>query len=76
MSTFEELQKIIIDKLGVDEDGVTPEASFKNDLGTDSLDVLDMIWDAELKFNISIPDEKAFNVVTVSDAVKLIDSIK
>ena len=65
----EKINKIIVDKLGVDESEVTPEASFTNDLGADSLDTVELIMEFEKEFDISIPDEKAENIQTVGHAV-------
>ncbi|MCT4636686.1 MAG: acyl carrier protein [Bacteroidales bacterium] len=64
---------IIVDKLGVDENEVTSEASFTNDLGADSLDTVELIMEFEKEFNISIPDDQAENIGTVADAVKYIE---
>ncbi len=60
---------IIVDKLGVEENEVTNEASFANDLGADSLDTVELIMEFEKEFEISIPDEDAEKIVTVGDAV-------
>ncbi|MEM1320701.1 MAG: acyl carrier protein [Bacteroidota bacterium] len=62
--------KIIIDKLGVDANEVTAEASFTNDLGADSLDTVELIMEFEKEFDISIPDEQAENITTVGEAVE------
>jgi acyl carrier protein len=62
------VKKIIVDKLGVDEAEVTPEASFTNDLGADSLDTVELIMEFEKEFNISIPDEQAETITTVGQA--------
>ncbi len=64
---------IIVDKLGVDEAEVTPNASFTNDLGADSLDTVELIMEFEKQFNISIPDDKAESISTVGDAIKYIE---
>ena len=64
---------IIVDKLGVDEGEVTPEASFTNDLGADSLDTVELIMEFEKEFNIAIPDDQAEKIATVGDAVKYIE---
>ena len=53
------VKSIIVDKLGVDENEVTPEASFTNDLGADSLDTVELIMEFEKEFNIAIPDDQA-----------------
>ena len=67
------VKAIIVDKLGVDESEVTPEASFTNDLGADSLDTVELIMEFEKEFNIGIPDDAAENISTVGDAIKYID---
>ena len=69
----EKVKKIIIDKLGVDESEVTPEASFTNDLGADSLDTVELIMEFEKEFNIGIPDDAAENISTVGEAIKYIE---
>ncbi len=65
---------IIVDKLGVDENEVTPEASFTNDLGADSLDTVELIMEFEKEFNIAIPDEEAEKIGTVGDAITYIEN--
>ena len=65
---------IIIDKLGVEESEVTPEASFTNDLGADSLDTVELIMEFEKEFNISIPDDQAENIGTVGDAISYLEA--
>lgn len=67
------VKAIIVEKLGVDEAEVKPEASFTNDLGADSLDTVELIMDFEKEFGISIPDDKAENISTVSDAITYIE---
>jgi len=67
---------IIVDKLGVDEKEVTPEASFTNDLGADSLDTVELIMEFEKEFNIAIPDDQAEKISTVGDAIKYIQDNK
>jgi len=67
------VKSIIVDKLGVDENEVTPEASFTNDLGADSLDTVELIMEFEKEFNLSIPDEEAEKIGTVGDAIKYIE---
>ena len=66
---------IIVDKLGVDENEVTAEASFTNDLGADSLDTVELIMEFEIEFNMGIPDDQAENISTVGDAIKYIEEI-
>ena len=63
------VQKIIVDKLGVEESEVTPAASFTNDLGADSLDTVELIMEFEKEFGISIPDDQAEKIQTVGDAL-------
>ncbi len=65
---------IIVDKLNVEENEVTNEASFTNDLGADSLDTVELIMEFEKQFNISIPDDKAESIQTVGDAIAYIES--
>jgi acyl carrier protein len=67
------VKAIIVDKLGVDESEVTPEASFTNDLGADSLDTVELIMEFEKEFNMSIPDDKAETISTVGEAIKFIE---
>lgn len=64
---------IIVDKLGVDEAEVKPEASFTNDLGADSLDTVELIMEFEKEFNIAIPDDQAENISTVGQAIEHIE---
>jgi acyl carrier protein len=69
----EKVTKIIVDKLGVDESEVTPNASFTQDLGADSLDTVELIMEFEKEFNISIPDEQAEKITTVGQAVSYLE---
>ncbi|MDR2268606.1 MAG: acyl carrier protein [Rickettsiales bacterium] len=75
-TTFEQVKAIIKDKLGVNEDKITEKAAFVNDLGADSLDVVEFVMEVESKFGITIPDEDAGKMATVGDAVKYIDAHK
>ena len=59
MSTFDKVKDVIVDKLGVEEDTIKPEAHFVNDLGADSLDTVELIMEFEEEFGIEIPDEDA-----------------
>ena len=68
------VKAIIVDKLGVDENEVTPEASFTNDLGADSLDTVELIMEFEKEFDIAIPDDQAEKIGTVGDAVAYIEN--
>ncbi|MFA3781968.1 acyl carrier protein [Melioribacteraceae bacterium 4301-Me] len=63
------VKEIIMDKLGVEESQITPQASFTNDLGADSLDIVELVMGFETAFNISIPDEDAEKISTVGDAI-------
>ena len=69
------VKAIIVDKLGVDESEVTPEASFTNDLGADSLDTVELIMEFEKEFNMAIPDEQAEKIGTVGEAITYIENI-
>jgi acyl carrier protein len=66
------VKAIIVEKLGVDEDDITNDASFTNDLGADSLDTVELIMEFEKEFDLTIPDEEAENIATVGDAVTYI----
>jgi acyl carrier protein len=70
----ERVTKIIVDKLGVDESEVTPEASFINDLGADSLDTVELIMEFEKEFNVSIPDDQAEKIQTVGLAIEYLEA--
>mgnify|MGYP003418166874 CR=1 FL=1 len=71
---LEKVSKIIVDRLGVDESEVTLEASFKDDLGADSLDVVELVMELEDEFGMEISDEDAEKISTVGDAVNYIES--
>ncbi len=71
---FEKVKEIIVDQLGVDADSVTMDSSFIEDLGADSLDIVELIMSMEDQFKISIPDTEAENITTVSDAVGFIET--
>ena len=70
----QKVKSIIVDKLGVEESEVTPEASFTNDLGADSLDTVELIVEFEKEFNIAIPDDQAEKIATVGDAISYIEA--
>lgn len=70
------VQKIIVDKLGVEESEVVATASFTNDLGADSLDTVELIMEFEKEFGITIPDDKAEGIKTVGDAIAYIEANK
>jgi acyl carrier protein len=67
------VKAIIVEKLGVDENEVTLEASFTNDLGADSLDTVELIMEFEKEFNVEIPDDQAENISTVGQAVAFLE---
>ena len=74
MSEIEsKVKAIIVDKLGVEESELKPEASFTNDLGADSLDTVELIMEFEKEFGVSIPDDKAEKIGTVADAIAYIE---
>ena len=72
---FERVKNVIVDQLSVDADEVTLEASFVDDLGADSLDVVELIMGLETEFDIEIPDEDAEKISTVGGAVEYIKSL-
>ena len=72
----ERVKAIIVDKLSVDENEVTPAASFSTDLGADSLDTVELIMEFEKEFGISVPDEEAEKIATVGDAIAYIENNK
>ena len=72
----EKVKAIIVEKLGVEESEVTPEASFTNDLNADSLDTVELIMEFEKAFEITIPDDKAEKIGTVADAIAFIEANK
>ncbi len=67
------VKKIIVDQLGVEEETVTPEASFVDDLGADSLDTVELVMALEEEFGIEIPDEDAEKITRVKEAVEYIE---
>lgn len=69
---FDKVKEVIVDQLNADEGDVTLEASFIDDLGADSLDIVELVMALEESFGISIPDEEAENIKTVADAVEYI----
>lgn len=66
------VKEIIVEQLGVEEEQVTPEASFIDDLGADSLDTVELIMAIEEEFDVEIPDEEAEKIITVKDAVSYV----
>ena len=73
MAVADKVKAIIVEQLGVDEEEVTADASFVDDLGADSLDTVELVMAFEEEFGIEIPDDAAESIVTVGDAVKYID---
>lgn len=71
---FDKMKKLIADRLEIEEDKITPEASFRQDLGADSLDTYELIYAIEEELGITIPDEKANEFETVKDALDYIES--
>jgi acyl carrier protein len=69
----ERVKKIVVEHLGVDAEKVTPEASFIDDLGADSLDNVELVMEVEEEFGVEIPDDAAETIQTVGDAVKFIE---
>ncbi len=69
---FERVKNVIVDQLGVDEEDITMEANFVDDLGADSLDIVELIMGLETEFDLEIPDEDAEKIETVGDAVNYI----
>ena len=74
MSSFDKVKEVIMDKLGADEDKITAEASFVDDLGADSLDTVELIMQLEEEVGMEIPDEEAEKLTSVGSAVDYIDS--
>jgi acyl carrier protein len=74
MSTIaERVTKVVVEQLGVSEDQVTPEASFVDDLGADSLDTVELVMALEEEFDTEIPDDKAETIAKVKDAIQYIE---
>lgn len=76
MSTFEKVRDIVVEQLGVEADDVTIDSTFIDDLGADSLDIVELIMAFEEEFNVEIPDEVAEKIKTVKDTVAYIDQNK
>lgn len=72
-TVIERVTKVIVDRLGVDESEVKPEASFREDLGADSLDVVELVMELEDEFDMEISDEDAEKIATVGDAISYIE---
>lgn len=73
-NTFERVKKVVVEQLSVEENLVTPEASFTADLGADSLDTVELVMAFEEEFGVEIPDEEAEKISTVKNAVDYIES--
>ncbi|WP_295126340.1 acyl carrier protein [Ruminococcus sp.] len=71
---FDKIREIIVEQLDVDEEKVTTDASITEDLGADSLDVVDLVMSIEESFDLEIPDEEVENIKTVGDIVKFIEA--
>mgnify|MGYP000249086201 FL=1 len=76
MSTFDKVKAIVVEQLGVDESEVAIDSTFIDDLGADSLDIVELIMAFEEEFNVEIPDDVAEKIKTVKDTVEYIDSAK
>ena len=77
MSSIEDrVKKIVVEQLGVSEDQVTPDASFVDDLGADSLDTVELVMELEEEFDINIPDDEAENIQKVGQAIDFIEKAK
>ena len=76
MNTFDKVKAIVVGQLGVDEAEVTIDSTFIDDLGADSLDIVELIMAFEEEFNVEIPDDVAEKIKTVKDTVEYIDSAK
>jgi acyl carrier protein len=74
LENFDKLKEILVDVLGVKEEDIKPESKFVDDLGADSLDLVELIMSFEDKFSIEISDEEAEKIVTVKDALDYIDA--
>ena len=74
--TADRVKKIVVEHLGVEQDKVTEDASFIDDLGADSLDIVELVMAFEEEFGVEIPDDAAEKITTVSDAISYIDQNK
>lgn len=73
MEVFDRVRDIVVEELGVEPEEVTPEASFLDDLGADSLDIVELIMAFEEEFDMEIPDEQAENINTVQNVIDYIE---
>jgi len=76
MAIFDEVKEVVVEQLNVSPDEVKEDSKFADDLGADSLDVVELVMSLEEKFDIEIPDEEAEKIATVADAVKFIENAK
>ena len=76
MNTFDKVKAIVVEQLGVDEAEVSIDSTFIDDLGADSLDIVELIMAFKEEFNVEIPDDVAEKIKTVKDTVEYIDSAK
>ena len=76
MALFDEVKEVVVEQLNVNPDEVKEESKFVEDLGADSLDVVELVMALEEKFDIEIPDEAAEKITNVSDAIKFIENIQ
>jgi acyl carrier protein len=76
MAMFEEIAEIVAEQLSVEVSEIKPESKFTEDLGADSLDVVELVMALEEKFDLEIPDEQAEGIRTVADAIKFIEDNK
>ena len=76
MAVFEDVKEVVVEQLSVAEGEIKPESRFIEDLGADSLDVVELVMALEEKFDIEIPDDQAESILTVADAVKYIEDNK
>jgi acyl carrier protein len=76
MAIFDDVKAVVVEQLNVSADEVKPESKFVEDLGADSLDVVELVMALEEKFDIEIPDDQAEKIQTVQNAVDFIESIK
>jgi len=76
MALFDDVKEVVVEQLNVNPNEVKEESKFVEDLGADSLDVVELVMALEEKFDIEIPDEDAEKIATVTDAIKFIENIK
>jgi len=76
MAILDEVKEVVAEQLGVNVDEIKEDSKFVDDLGADSLDVVELVMALEEKFDIEIPDENAEGIATVADAVKFIEEAK